>query len=65
MDNDLVELADRLCVLAGMIMEDHNPLAVSTIVDQTARLSKLDTLATAAEDLTVLIAAAKALVRLG
>lgn len=65
MKNELLDLADRLCTVAGMIMEDNNLLAVSTTYDAIARQSKLDTLTAAADDMAVLIAAAKALVRLG
>jgi hypothetical protein len=65
MENELLDLADRLCTVAGMIMEDNNLLAVSTTYDAIARQSKLDTLTAAADDMAVLIAAAKALVRLG
>lgn len=65
MDNDLALLADQLCTVAGMIMEDHNLLAVSSVADAAARSAKLETLGTAADDLVSLIAAAKVLVRLG
>ena len=65
MENELLDLADRLCTVAGMTMEDNNLLAVSATYDAIARQSKLDTLTAAADDMAVLIAAAKALVRLG
>ena len=65
MENELLELADRLCTVAGMIMEDHNLLAVSIVSKDAARLSRLDTLTAAAEDMAALIAAARVLVRLG
>lgn len=65
MDNELLDLADRLCTVAGMIMEDNNLLAVTTARDSAARDVKISTLTTAADDLVVLIAAAKVLVRVG
>ncbi|MGE0774571.1 MAG: hypothetical protein AB7G25_02955 [Sphingomonadaceae bacterium] len=65
MDNDLLDLADRLRVVAGMIMEDNNPLAVSTTSDPMALTAKLSELALAADDMASLIAAAKVLLRLG
>jgi len=65
MSNDLTELSDRLCVVAGMIMEDNNLLAVSTVADAVARSARLDELAIAAKDLTTLISAAEVLVRIG
>jgi len=30
MDNDLLDLANRLCTVAGMIMEDSSLIAVSS-----------------------------------
>ncbi|MGE0774834.1 MAG: hypothetical protein AB7G25_05130 [Sphingomonadaceae bacterium] len=65
MDNHLLDLADRLCTVAGMIMEDHNHLAVSTASDSMALQAKLSALALAADDMASLIAAAKVLLRLG
>ena len=65
MDNELLDLADRLCTVAGMIMEDHNLLAVSRPKDADDRAARLDTLAMAGSDISKLIAAAQVLVRLG
>lgn len=64
MENDLHALADQLCVVAGMIMEDNNLLAVGTVTDHAARSRRLDALASAADDLTKLVAAARVLARL-
>lgn len=65
MDNELRDLADRLCTVAGMIMEDHNLLAVSTTADAIALDAKLISLAAAADDMGALFAAARVLLRLG
>lgn len=66
MDNELLDLADRLCTVAGMIMEDHNLPAITTAKrDKTGKEERLTALGIAAEDIAHLIAAAKVLVRLG
>ena len=65
MDNELLDLADRLCTVAGMIMEDHNPAAVSTPRDADDRAATLRTLEGAASDIAKLITAARVLVQLG
>jgi len=59
MNNDLLDLADQLCVIAGIIMEDNNLLSVKTVSDSPSRSKKLDALSVAGEDIAVLIAAAK------
>jgi len=64
MDNDLLDLADRLSTIAGMIMEDHNPIAVSTPRTPEERIQRLDALGTAGHDIAALAHAAKVLVRL-
>jgi hypothetical protein len=66
MDNELLDLADRLCTVAGMIMEDHNLPAITTAsLDRADKEERLTALGIAAEDMGHLIAAAKVLVRLG
>ena len=65
MDNELLDLADRLCTVAGMIMEDHSLLAVSTAKSPDDRAAKLEALSTAGSDIFQLVAAAQVLVRLG
>jgi hypothetical protein len=64
-DNELLDLADRLCTVAGMIMEDHNLIAVSRPKSADDRTAALDALTTAGSDVSKLIAAAQVLVRLG
>lgn len=65
MENDLLDLADRLRVVAGMIMEDNHLAAVGITSDANPRDATLDTLATAGSDIVMLMAAAKVLVKLG
>jgi len=65
MDNELLDLADRLCAVAGMIMEDHNLLAMSKPKDADDRGGKIETLSTAGSNISKLIAAAHVLIRLG
>lgn len=65
MNNDLFDLADRLCIVAGMIMEDNNLIAASTPKSSEERLQRLLVLVEAGDDITKLIAAANVLVRLG
>lgn len=65
MDNELLDLADRLCTVAGMIMEDNNLLAVSRPKDVHDRAARLDALTMAGSDISKLVAAAEVLVRLG
>ena len=65
MDNELLDLADRLCTVAGMIMEDHNLLAVSRPENPDDRAAKLEALTTAGSDISKLVDAAQVLVRLG
>ncbi|MEK7413965.1 MAG: hypothetical protein AAB263_11680 [Planctomycetota bacterium] len=64
MDNDLIDLADRLCTVVGIIMEDNNLLAISTAKHVDDRTDQLIALAIAGEDIAKLIAAAKVLIRL-
>jgi hypothetical protein len=65
MDNELLDLADRLCTVVGMIMEDHNLPAITTArLDKAGKEERLTALGIAAEDMTQLIAAAKVLVRI-
>jgi len=56
---------DRLCTVAGMIMEDNNLLAVSRSKDVDDRAARLATLTMAGSNISKLIAAAEVLVRLG
>lgn len=65
MENDLLDLADRLRTVAGMIMEDNHLVAVGVTSDINPRDITLDTLAAAGGDIATLMAAAKVLVRLG
>lgn len=65
MENELLDLADRLCTVVGMIMEDNNLIAVSTPKSSEERLQRLLMLVEAGDEITKLIAAAKVLVRLG
>jgi len=65
MDNELLDLADRLCTVAGMIMEDHHLLAISRVKNSDDRAAKLEALATAGSDISKLANAAHVLVRLG
>ncbi|MGE0775293.1 MAG: hypothetical protein AB7G25_02700 [Sphingomonadaceae bacterium] len=65
MENDLLDLADRLRTVAGMIMEDNHLTAVSVASDTNPRDTTLDTLAAAGSDIAILMAAAKVLVKLG
>lgn len=65
MENDLLELADRLCTVAGMIMEDNNLPAVSTPKNADDRAVTLEALNIAGSDISKLIDAAQVLVRLG
>lgn len=66
MDDELLDLADRLCTVAGMIMEDHNLPAITTArLDKVGKEEWLTALGVAAEDMVHLIAAAKVLVRIG
>jgi len=63
MDNELLDLAHRLCTVAGMIMEDHSLLAVSRPKDVHDRGARLGTLTIAGGDISKLVAAAEVLVR--
>lgn len=64
MDNDMLNLVDRLCTVAGMIMEDHHLAAITTSkLDTTAKGECLLDLASAAQDISALIAAARVLTR--
>jgi len=65
MDNDLLDLANRLCTVAGMIMEDSSSIAVRLPRSPPDRERQIDTVALAGEDISALMAAAKVLVRLG
>jgi len=65
MDNEVLDLADRLCTVAGMIMEDNNLLAVSRPKDADDRGVKIEALSTAGSGISKLIAAAHVLINLG
>ena len=65
MDNDLLDLANRLCTVAGMIMEDSNLIAVSSPKSPEERRRQLESVAIAGEDINAFTAAANVLVRLG
>lgn len=54
-----------LCAVAGMVMEDHNFMAVSTPKDLDDRAAKLAALGIAGDDVSKLIAAVRVLARLG
>jgi len=65
MDNDLLDLANRLCTVAGMIMEDSSLIAVRSPKSPQERRRQIDNVALAGDDIKALMAAAKVLVRLG
>lgn len=65
MDNDLLDLANRLCTVAGMIMEDSSLIAVSSPKSPRERNRQIEIVVVAGEDIKTLMAAAKVLVRLG
>ena len=56
---------DGHCTVAGMIMEDHNLMAVSKSKDVDDRAARLAALTMAGSNISKLIAAAEVLVRLG
>jgi len=64
MDNELLELANRLRLTAAMIMEDNNLPAVDRINNAEDLSVRLQALATAGGDITALVAAARVLIRL-
>lgn len=52
MDNELLDLADRLCTVAGMIMEDHNLPAITTArLDKAGKEERLMALGLATDEL--------------
>ena len=65
MDNDLLDLANRLCTVAGMIMEDRSLIAVSSPKSPEERRHQIDNVALAGDDIKALMTAAKVLVRFG
>lgn len=65
MENELLDLADRLCTVVGMIMEDENLIAVRIPTSTEERAATLEALSVAGSDISKLIAAAQVLVRLG
>ena len=65
MDNDLLDLANRLCTVAGMIMEDSSLIAVSSPTSPQERRRQIENVALAGDDIKALMAATKVLVRLG
>jgi len=65
MDNDLLDLANRLCSIAGMIMEDSSLIAISSPKSSREQRRQIENVAMAGEDIKALMAAAKVLVRLG
>ena len=65
MNNDLLDLADRLCEVAGMIMEDHRPPAARKAKNVDDRTAKLDALVVAGGDIVKLASTAQVLSRLG
>ncbi len=61
-----MDMADRLCTVVGIIMEDHHLLAVSLSATQTAtKPQDIEQLATAVQNMATLIEAAKVLTQLG
>lgn len=65
MENDLLELANRLRLAAGMIMEDHDLIAVGRSENIEDLGIRLQALGNAGTDIAKLVAAAQVLVRLG
>jgi hypothetical protein len=63
MDNELLDLANRLRLVAGMIMEDHNLTAVGRSEKADDLAIRLHVLGTAGSDIVMLAAAAQVLVR--
>ena len=62
MDEDTLELIQRLCTRAGMIMEDTSAEALTTAPSDAGTMSKkLERLAEAAHAVVVIVAAAQAL----
>lgn len=61
MDEDTLELIQRLCTRAAMIMEDANADALITTVESGLTTKKLMKLAEAAEAISAVVAAAQAL----
>jgi hypothetical protein len=65
MENELLDLADRLCTVAGMIMEDNNLIAIAAPKSAEERQIQIQAVAVAGGDIAVLMAAASVLSRLG
>jgi hypothetical protein len=65
MENELLALADRLCTVAGMIMEDNNLIAIAAPKSAEERQIQIQTVAVAGDDIAALMAAASVLSRLG
>ncbi|MGD9710813.1 MAG: hypothetical protein AB7V46_01955 [Thermomicrobiales bacterium] len=65
MDNELLDLANRLRLVAGMIMEDHDLTAVGRSENVDDLAIKLQALGTAGSEIATLAAAAQVLVRMG
>jgi hypothetical protein len=65
MENDLLELANRLRLAAGMIMEDHDLIAVGRSESIEDLGIRLHALGNAGTDIAKLVAAAQVLIRLG
>jgi hypothetical protein len=65
MGSDLFDLANRLCTVAGMIMEDSSLIAVRAPKSPQERRRRIENVAVAGEDIKAFIAAAKVLVRPG
>ena len=64
MDNELLDLANQLRLAAGMIMEDHDLVAVGQLKGADDLNARLQVLRTAGSDISTLAAAAQMLVKL-
>jgi len=66
MDDDMLDLADRLCTVAGMLMEDGSVLAITTAkLDRPTKAARIAELEASVDNMRVLLTAAQILVRLG
>ena len=61
MEQEIVELARRLCCEAGMIMEDMNPVALITPRDRAELRVVVDQLSNATARMSAIVAGARAI----
>jgi hypothetical protein len=65
MDNELLKLANGLRLAAGIIKESNDSVAAGRFKNGDDLAARLQTLATAGDDIATLAAAAQVLIRLG